>query len=55
MTIKGDKLKKRTPENTSSKFYAKIRKIFEICKFRGMKKYEKYIKVVNLLAYIRKK
>jgi hypothetical protein len=28
----------------SSKSDAKVRKIFEICKFRGMKKYEKYIK-----------
>ena len=26
---------------------AKVQKIFDICKFRGMKKYEKYIKVVE--------
>ena len=31
----------------SSKSNAKVQKIFEICKFRGMKKYEKYIKVVE--------
>ena len=36
----------------SSKSDAKVRKIFEICKFRGMKKYEKYIKVVKILAYV---
>ena len=39
----------------SSKSDAKVRKIFEICKFWGMKKYEKYIKVVKILAYIKKK
>jgi hypothetical protein len=39
----------------SSKSDAKVRKIFEICKFRGMKKYEKYIKVVKILAYVKKK
>ena len=31
----------------SSKSDAKVQKIFDICKFRGMKKYEKYIKVVE--------
>ena len=36
----------------SSKSDAKVIHFFDICKYWRLKKYEKYIKVVNLLAYV---
>ena len=37
----------------SSKSDAKVQKKIDVCKFRRLKNIEKYIKVVNLLAYVR--